>query len=208
MTIVAKETVAMVDGVRPAVERMTDGMKDAEDEADKLKSALRFTAGGSKSTSARPGASDAGRRFGGGGDDPETSILDRLPSQQDLIDQIQDTTFGKYLDKYAELFVEQLTKGSRLSPERIKVIQEAIYAEDIGAQDIIRKLTGSAGKKFDFSKFEFELKKMVKAQQDLERAIRQGRAPKSTGTPFASAPKESCAPSSSLSTLLQSGALR
>lgn len=169
--------------------------------------------------SARPGdtASDGPRITGNaGGDDGQ--IGPRF-TQQEIIDTIRNTTVsksgsgsfdvGKYLDKYIELYMDLLIKGASqtLTPQRQRQIEEALYKRDIGAQDIIRRYAGSAGRKINFAQLEADIKKMVALQQEMARAARRaGQAPRTSGT-LGSATTTST-PASSLAMLLQSGALR
>lgn len=95
-------------------------------------------------------------------------VGDLVPNQRDVIEQIENTPFGSYLGRAAELMIEKLTEGFRLSPERNRIIQEALYAKDIGARDIIKRLTGKAGKEFNWSQFEADIKALVAAQQNMK----------------------------------------
>jgi hypothetical protein len=133
-----------------------------------------------------------------------------VPNQRDLIEDIQGTPFGKYLDKFAELYLEKLSAGFGIDPARARVIQEALYAQNIGARDIIKRLAGSAGKKFNFAQFEQDLKELFAAQQGVKRATDgMNRARKGSSSGALGRPKsQSCGESSSLDMLLKSGALR
>lgn len=137
-------------------------------------------------------------------------VGDLVLNQRDLIDQIQETPFGKYLDRFAELYLEKLQAGFALSPERNRVIEQALYAQNIGAKDIIKRLAGTAGQKFNFYQFEQDLKALFEAQKAVAKAtntLSAAASGASSGTLGKGKP-ESCQPASSLSILQKAGALR
>jgi hypothetical protein len=205
-TAEVERTVRVVDSIPES--DAVDGIRKAIDETEKsAKRLLGLRAGATADQTLATIAGTTGTADDSRSRDSDNplSILEQV-GQQDLIEQIGNTPFGLYLEKYIELLTEKLTKGTALTAERWKVIDEALYAEKIGAKWIIEHLAGTSGKKFNFNQLETEIKKLVLAQQKLAKDIRNG---KTTKPPTIGKPKEKeCAPSTSLSVLLNAGALR
>lgn len=146
-------------------------------------------------------ATDESRRGDG-----EPSLIQQL-GQQDLIAKLLSSGVGPYLQEYIKLYMEQLTKGFGLDPYRARVIDEALHAQKIGAESIIKTFGGGVGQKFSFAQLEAELKRIFAAQQETQRMIRKGQSPKGpTSGTLGTATTPS--PSGSLTLSLFSGALR
>jgi hypothetical protein len=181
-TFRAGATAAVVE-VERSLESLTAGIRDSEGEIIDLRDLLR-----------------------NGGD-----IAALLPNQQTTIAAIRDTQFGGYLDRYAELFIQKLLAGSTATAAQTLAFERNLYAKDIGAQDIIRRLTGSAGRAFDFNRFETDLKALVAAQQAMEKLARQTGTQARTGATSGTlgrTPSEQCGASTPLDLLRYTGALR
>jgi hypothetical protein len=208
-----------------AVDAATDGLREVAEEAAATYRRLGFASGsrsvaGSVPPAGGVGAGTGGAIGGGGEEGEESGALAPQFTQQEILDEIRNTTVGKagvgsypigqLVDRYIELFTELLVKGAAqtLTPARQAMIERALYANDIGAQDLIRTFAGAAGRKINFSQLEADIKKILRAQQEAARATRNGRSlPRSSGSLGTSKP-ETCGNQTSLSTLLNAGALR
>lgn len=196
-----------------AVDGVADGLREVTTEAAQAHRSLQgFRAGGTATGLARTGGTGAAPAASG----------DRTFTQQEIIEQIRNTTavangaqfdVGAVLDRYIELYTDMLVRGAAqtLTPQRQAMIERALYARNIGARDLIQNFAGAAGRKINFSQLEADIKRMLRMQQDAERAIRQGRGVTPTGSTSGTLgrqPTQTCGPTSSLDLLLKSGALR
>ncbi len=147
-----------------------------------------------------------------------TDLLEQLRSggtladvnigQKEVIAQLEaDPRFGTVIDQAAALLIERLTKGFNITPQRQQEINEALYKKDIGAFDIIKKLTGALGQKFNVAQFEADIKKLVAMQQNLALAAKRAGKATTSGT-VGIPPSTSCGADTSLDLLLNAGALR
>lgn len=203
------------------LEKVTKGTERAKEDAKEVEEilkriSLRSGSGGGSSTTSSGGG--GGATSSGPGTADDRTLIERL-SQQDVISRLQGTktTFadgggvdiGAYLEKYVELYMELLVKGAdrTLTPRRQRVIEEALYRRDIGAQDIIRRFGGTEGKRLNFSQLESDIKKLLRAQQDEARAAKRSGTTSTSGT-TGRTKTESCSQPTALSILQQSGALR
>jgi hypothetical protein len=210
-TAEVERTVRVVDSIPES--DAVDGIRKAIDEAEKsAKRLLGLRAGATANQTLPTGGATTGAEddFRSRPDpDNPLSILEQV-GQQDLIAEIAKTPMGRYLESYITLLTEKLTKGFALTAERANVIDEALNAPFIGARWIIEHFAGTSGKKFNFNQLETEIKKLVAAQQKLARDLQRGKTnAKAPTSGTVGKPKEKeCAPSTSLSVLLQAGALR
>lgn len=143
--------------------------------------------------------------------DGQTDLADLIPNQKDLIAQIEQTDFGPYLSKFVQLYLEKLTGGSSITPQRLHQINDALYSLNTGAQDIIKKLTGKAGERFSFAQLEQDIKALVAAQNSVKKAtksINSASRGTTTGTLGTSPQTGGCSKQAALSVLLSAGALR
>jgi hypothetical protein len=209
-TAEVERTVSVVDSIPES--DAVDGIRKAIDDTEKsAKRLLGLRAGATADRTLAIGGSAPGAADDSRSRDPDNplSILEQV-GQQDLIAEIAKTPMGRYLESYITLLTEKLTKGFALTAERANVIDEALNAPFIGARWIIEHFAGTSGKKFNFNQLETEIKKLVAAQQKLARDLQRGKTnAKAPTSGTVGKPKEKeCAPSTSLSVLLNAGALR
>lgn len=207
--------------VGKGLDDVTKGTKRAKEDAKEVEEVLKrisLRSGSGSSATTGGGSSSSGGGTSGPGAADDRTLIERL-SQQDVISRLQGTKtnfadgggvdIGAYLEKYVELYMELLVKGAdrTLTPRRQRVIEEALYRRDIGAQDIIRRFGGTEGKKLNFSQLESDIKKLLRAQQDVARAAKRSGTTSTTGT-TGRTKTEACSQPTALSILQQSGALR